>query len=510
MGRLIISTDSQVTIDNNHSLGADNNIVSISESKINITHNATTKQKISLNTKRSELNVVAGKTWTITTDRRSNADYQDLSKFIDNYAFRSDRNSGFIKKGDGTVVIDMPGIMFDVPSQTFRPDTELNLAAYISGPLHILGGVVYVKGKNILQGAARDTITFDNGGVFHFGSSQSFTRNGVVNAGGGGVLTVRSGGQVDGNLSGPGTLKLAGGTLSLTQDNARFEGVTDISDKAVARINTAAGLEGDASRTDRLVIAGDTGGSSDLVVKNTGGAGQQTQDGIKVIEVGGNSAGTFSLKGRVVAGAYEYLLHQGGIYGTWYQDADTLDGAYVDSWVQYSRMKATVNGEQLAGESYRLNGVTASVEGGYRLPVWQGTDGTVFVTPQAQVIRSGIRADAFTDSNGTRIRAAGAGNIQTRMGVKVSRDGVSSRERGTGRLFTVYAEANWLNNSKQAGATLDDVTVRQAGSRNIGELKLGVEGKINKHLDLWGNAAQQLGDAGYSDTSVLVGVRYRF
>lgn len=202
--------------------------------------------------------------------------------------------------------------------------------------------------------------------------------------------------------------------------------------------------------------------------------------------------------------------YSAGIYATWYQDAASLDGLYVDSWTQYSWLNGSVNGEGLSSESYDISGLSASVETGYRMPVYQGENGRVFVTPQAQVIWSGIKADDHTEANGTRVKSSGDNNVQTRLGVKVSRDGVSDMDKGKDKLFTVYAEANWLHNSQQAGAVMDNVEVEQSGSRNLAEVKLGTEGQLNKHINLWSNVAQRLGDDGYSDTAVMVGFKYRF
>ncbi len=198
------------------------------------------------------------------------------------------------------------------------------------------------------------------------------------------------------------------------------------------------------------------------------------------------------------------------MYGTWYQDAKTLNGAYVDSWVQYSWLDAEVNGQDVAKETYDMDGFSASIEAGYRLPVYQGLNGDVFITPQGQISWNGITADDHREAGGTRVSSSGHDNVQTRLGVKVSRDGVSDKDKGTDKLFTVYAEANWLHNSQQAGAVLDGTEVKQSGSRNVGELKLGAEGQSNSHLNLWTNVAQQMGDNGYSDTAVTLGVKYRF
>ena len=81
-------------------------------------------------------------------------------------------------------------------------------------------------------------------------------------------------------------------------------------------------LGNDASATDKLIINGNTTGTTSLSVNNVGGTGAQTVEGIQVVQVDGNSAGTFSLASPVQAGAYEYQLFQGGTStptdGDWY------------------------------------------------------------------------------------------------------------------------------------------------------------------------------------------------
>ncbi len=202
--------------------------------------------------------------------------------------------------------------------------------------------------------------------------------------------------------------------------------------------------------------------------------------------------------------------YNAGLYATWYQNANTMDGMYVDSLVNYSWLDAKVQGERLHSEDYNINGYSASLEMGYRLPVYQGENSGVFVTPQAQVIWNGLKADDHTEYNGTRVKSSGSDNIQTRLGMKVSRDGVSDFDKNSDKLFTVYTEANWLHNSQQAGAMLDDVEIKQTGSRNLGELKLGLEGQLSRKLNVWSNVSQQLGDDGYSDTALTLGVKYQF
>ncbi len=42
----------------------------------------------------------------------------------------------------------------------------------------------------------------------------------------------------------------------------------------------------------------------------------------------------------------------------------------------------------------------------------------------------------------------------------------------------------------------------------LGEVRTGVEAKVNNNLSLWGNVGVQLGDKGYSDTQGMLGVKY--
>ncbi|MEX0446537.1 autotransporter outer membrane beta-barrel domain-containing protein [Xenorhabdus sp. SGI246] len=113
--------------------------------------------------------------------------------------------------------------------------------------------------------------------------------------------------------------KHVGRTLTIASDYKGNNGTVTLS--------TALG--GDHSKTDKLVVKGSTSGSTHLVIKNVGGAGAQTTDGIKVIDVQGASNGIFNLVGdynyrgdpAVVAGAYAYRLYKNGTNnadGNWY------------------------------------------------------------------------------------------------------------------------------------------------------------------------------------------------
>lgn len=112
--------------------------------------------------------------------------------------------------------------------------------------------------------------------------------------------------------------------------------------------------------------------------------------------------------------------------------------------------------------------------------------------------------------NGTKVTSEGDGNIQSRLGVRTYLKGHNAIDDNSGRTFEPFIEANWLHNTHSFGASLDGVRIDQAGARNIGELKAGVEAKLSQTVNLWGSVAQQIGDKGYSDTQCTLGLRVSF
>ncbi|CQI88276.1 autotransporter protein [Yersinia rohdei] len=201
-----------------------------------------------------------------------------------------------------------------------------------------------------------------------------------------------------------------------------------------------------------------------------------------------------------------------GVYGTWYANSADKTGLYVDSWAQYSWFNNTVNGQELATEEYKSKGATASVESGYTFKVGENTakNASYFIQPKAQVTWMGVKADFHKEANGTRVSGEGNGNIQTRLGGKAFMNSYADQDKGKDRVFQPFVEATWIHNTKDFGTTMDGRTVKQAGAANIAELKLGVEGQINKKVNVWGNVGQQVGNKGYSDTAVMLGVKYNF
>jgi|AGFS01.1.fsa_nt_gi outer membrane autotransporter barrel domain len=204
-----------------------------------------------------------------------------------------------------------------------------------------------------------------------------------------------------------------------------------------------------------------------------------------------------------------------GVYGTWYADNENKEGLYTDSWLIYSWFNSHVSGNQLASESYKSRGVTASVESGWTKEMGtfygsQGTLNTWYVQPKAQAIWMGVRSDSHREQNGTNVSFGGDGNIQTRLGMRAYINSHHKMDEGKRREFEPFVEMNWLHNTRTFSATLDDRTITQEGSRNIGEIKTGVEAKIGDRLNMWGNVAVQVGGSGYHDASAMYGIKYQF
>ena len=202
-----------------------------------------------------------------------------------------------------------------------------------------------------------------------------------------------------------------------------------------------------------------------------------------------------------------------GLYGTWMNSDPTGTGPYVDTWLSYQRFKNTVESSDLeVEESYHTKGFTASLEAGYTfgLKDWKGSNGFENATRlrlEGQVIRMGVRGGDHLESTGTLVQGTGAGNVRTRVGVTAYHL-MSNHSKGT--AMKPYLTLNWYHDTKSFGSVMDGVTDKITGSRNFGEVKLGVEGKVTKNVNLWGAAGYQMGSHGLRNVEALIGAKILF
>lgn len=168
-----------------------------------------------------------------------------------------------------------------------------------------------------------------------------------------------------------------------------------------------------------------------------------------------------------------------GTYATWYANDTDHSGLYTDTWLQYSWFNNDVNGEGLASESYRSRGLTASAEAGYTQKLTEftcskGSRNEWFIQPQAQITLMDVRADDHRENNGTRVEGKGNGNIQTRLGIRTYLKGHTREDDGKDREFQPFIEDNWIHNTRNFSAGMDGVSLSQKGTKNLGEVKVGV------------------------------------
>lgn len=226
---------------------------------------------------------------------------------LDGGVLRARRDKANFLNGFLTQAIGNEGASFDTNGYEVGVMTAFsgtsNLNKLGAGRLTLSGNSAAFTGTTDVRAG---TLQVDGvlGGPVNVLSGARLTGTGRVGA------TVNQGTIAPGPRSGFGTLTIAG---NYTAQGGNLE------------IRTQLG--GDDSPTDKLVITGDTAGATPVIVKNMGGTGAQTQQGIQVVQVNGLSTGQFNLangdyviQGRpaVVAGAYGYILQQDPADGDWY------------------------------------------------------------------------------------------------------------------------------------------------------------------------------------------------
>ncbi|WP_236171346.1 autotransporter outer membrane beta-barrel domain-containing protein [Pseudomonas pseudonitroreducens] len=240
---------------------------------------------------------------------------------------------------------------------------------------------------------------------------------------------------------------------------------------------------------------------------------KQTDNGDWVLGVmAGYANGNSTTKSRVTGyrSRGEIDGYSLGVYGTWYENRDDENGAYVDSWILYNEFDADVKGDQLAKESYDLKGITASIEAGKTFEVAKTESASYYVQPQAQVVYMGVKADSHREANGTRVTGKGDGNVMTRLGARAAVR--SNQEGGFANTYGVepYLETNWIHNSKDFGAKMGSSKFEMDGASDIFEVKLGATSKVNSRVNVWGEVGKQFGDNGYRDQAVTLGLKVNF
>ncbi|EAM5112241.1 fibronectin-binding autotransporter adhesin ShdA [Salmonella enterica subsp. enterica serovar Orion] len=195
-----------------------------------------------------------------------------------------------------------------------------------------------------------------------------------------------------------------------------------------------------------------------------------------------------------------------GVYATWFADAQTHSGAYVDSWYQYGFYNNSVESGDAGSESYDSTANAVSLETGYRYDIALNNGNTVSLTPQAQVVWQDYSADSVKDNYGTRIDGQDGDSWTTRLGLRV--DG--KLYKGSRTVIQPFAEANWLHTSDDVSVSFDDATVKQDLPANRAELKVGLQADIDKQWSVRAQVAGQTGSNDFGDLNGSLNLRYNW
>lgn len=196
------------------------------------------------------------------------------------------------------------------------PSGNYQFSPPVSGPGQVNinnAGTTVLTGNNDYSG-----ITSVNAGVLRAGSATGLSSASDFVVASGGTLDIHTFSPTLNSLANAGvvTLQSGGSNATLTVAN-NYSG-----NGGTVQLNTVLGA--DNSATEKLVINGDSSGTTTLHVSNLGGTGALTTDnGILLVQVAGASNGTFSLPapGYVEAGEFHYALVKVGNH--WYLQTET-------------------------------------------------------------------------------------------------------------------------------------------------------------------------------------------
>lgn len=197
-----------------------------------------------------------------------------------------------------------------------------------------------------------------------------------------------------------------------------------------------------------------------------------------------------------------------GAYAGWKANSDGQTGPYVDGWVMFTHASSDVTGVDQNTEDVKGQGLSASLETGWGFKVGSvatenGKIANFTVEPHASVTWFGMQYDEI-HNDAQDVKFEGENNVRTRLGTRA----ILTQEGNND--FNAFVEANWVHNTQEYGATISGLTVDQAGSRNQGEGRIGVDWRVTDSLSVWGRVGASFGSDNYNEREGSIGVRYQF
>ncbi|MBL4622529.1 MAG: autotransporter outer membrane beta-barrel domain-containing protein [Immundisolibacteraceae bacterium] len=311
-------------------------------------------------------------------------------------------------------------------------------------------------------------LTVASGGVLDTGTAFTFT----------GDLTLAFGGTLDSTGNSPGNTIIAGnltnnGTITMFDGEAN-DSVTvtgNYTGNGALLIDTVLN-DGVVDITDRLVINGNSAGTTAVTVNNVGGAGGDTDtgnpttDGIQIVQVDGTSAGVFTLAAPVTAGAFTYSLVQADGQNWFLQSTGLLDQLFG-----YSALASAIHDqlEPLRQRDHRdqlvsLNGdISNSGSGFWSRVSYSDTEadasnsaGSVKIDSELEYERSKVQIgyDQTLKSNSAGTLIAGVFGHYQDLDLRTD-DAITGAKQadaeaegwGVGASLTYYASSGWYGDA---------------------------------------------------------------
>ncbi|ATM97903.1 autotransporter outer membrane beta-barrel domain-containing protein [Yersinia frederiksenii] len=216
-----------------------------------------------------------------------------------------------------------------------------------------------------------------------------------------------------------------------------------------------------------------------------------------------------------------------GLYSIWYADNHNKTGPYIDLLAQYSWFNNHIQAAKIAtGANYRSYLFTTALETGYKVQLIETADTRFFIQPKAKVSWQRTSGLQHNESE-TQARVDENSAVTTKLGMRTAWEFDIETLSSTRTLqVSPSFEANWIYNRMNPGVQLSNiyitpeklqnktelasVHIAPQGTRNIADLKVGIEANINKNLLVWTHIGHQFGGHSYRDTQATLGANYRF
>lgn len=197
-----------------------------------------------------------------------------------------------------------------------------------------------------------------------------------------------------------------------------------------------------------------------------------------------------------------------GAYAGWKANTTGQIGPYVDGWVMFTHASSDVTGSNSETEDINGQGLSAQLEAGWGFKLGSvvtnnGKVANFTVEPHASVTWFGMEYDEI-HNDVQDVHFEGTNNVRTRLGARAI-----LTEEGNDH-FNAFVEANWVHNTQEYGATISGVTVDQAGSRNQGEARIGVDWRLTQDISAWARVGASFGSDSYTEREGSIGIRYQF